>query len=128
MKSTRLDVTPAEPQVVRCYLYARTARSNALAIERQIQDGHALAESLSSQGARHEVVRVFQDDGGSGLSGDRPGYTAMLAGLERGEATVVVVWSEERLYRDANLQKAYSEMSDRLGVTTHSVRSGRVGR
>lgn len=128
MKRTHLHVTQTEPQAIRCYLYARTARSNALAIERQIRDCHALAESLSSQDARHEVIRVFQDDGGSGASGDRPGYTAMLDGLEQGDAAVVLVWNEERLYRDISLQRAYSEMSDRLGVTTYSVRSGQVGR
>ncbi|MFF7180172.1 recombinase family protein [Streptomyces sp. NPDC008121] len=120
--------TQTEPKVVRCYLYARTARANALAIERQILDCRALADSLSSQGTRHEVVRVFEDDGGSGNSGDRPGYTAMLEGLEQGGATAVLVWGEEQLYRDAALQQAYSELTDRLGVTTHSVRSGRVGR
>ncbi|WNI16950.1 recombinase family protein [Actinacidiphila sp. ITFR-21] len=128
MKSTQAGDASTEPQVIRCYVYAHVARSNPLAIQRQIQDGYALAGSLSGPGAEYQVVRVFQDDGGSGRSANRPAYEEMLAGLERGDAAAVLVFREDRLYRDPDLQKAYSEISNRLGVETYSVESGRLGR
>lgn len=127
MKSTQTGDARTGSQIIRCYIYAHVAQSNPLAIERQIQSGYALAESLSSSAAKYEVVRVFQDDGGSGLS-VRPAYAEMLTGLDRGEADTVLVFAEDRLYRSPELQQAYSEMSDRLGVTTYSVKSGRLGR
>lgn len=117
-----------ETQVIPCYVYAHVAQSNSLAIQRQVQDGYALAESLSSPDTMYRVVHVFQDNGGSGYSAHRPGYREMLAGLERGDATTVLVFSEDRLYRNPDLHKAYSEMSHRLGITTYSVQSGRLGR
>jgi DNA invertase Pin-like site-specific DNA recombinase len=126
MKTTQAGDARTEPQIIRCYVYARVARSNPLAIERQVQDCYALAERLSAQGAEYQVVRVFQDDGGSGISDRRPAYEEMLTELDRGEASTVLVFAEERLYRDLALQQAYSEMSHRLGITTHSVRSGRI--
>ncbi|MFJ4617382.1 recombinase family protein [Streptomyces sp. NPDC088812] len=125
MKSTQTGDACTEPKVIRCYIYAHVARSNPLAIERQIQDSYALAESLSSPAVKYEVVRVFQDDGGSGLS-TRPAYEDMLTGLGRGEADTVLVFAEDRLYRSSDLQKAYVEMSAQLGVTTFSVQSGRL--
>lgn len=127
MQNTETGDARTEQQVIRCYVYARVARSNPMAIERQVESALALAGSLSSPAAKYEVVRVFQDDGGSGLS-TRPAYEEMLTGLERGEADTVLVFAEERLYRSLDMQKAYSEMSARLGVTTFSVQSGRLGR
>ncbi|WP_236243168.1 recombinase family protein [Streptomyces sp. CC228A] len=127
MDTTQTGAAQTEPQVIRCYIYAHVARSNPLAIERQIRDARALAESLSSPAAEYKVVRVFQDDGGSGLS-TRPAYEEMLAGLDCGEADTVLVFAEDRLYRSLELQKAYTEMSARLGVTTYSVQSGRLVR
>lgn len=127
MKTTQTGDAQTEPQVIRCYVYAHVARSNPLAIERQIESTRTLAESLSSPDATYQVVRVFQDDGGSGLS-TRPAYEQMLAGLERGEADAVLVFAEDRLYRSYALREAYSKMSDRLGVATYSVQSGRLDR
>lgn len=127
MNTTQTGDARTEPQVIRCYAYAHVARSNPMAIERQIQDVRRLAGSLSGPAARYDIVRVFQDDGGSGLSA-RPAYKEMLAGLERGEADTVLVYAEDRLYRSLELQRAYSEMSAQLGVKTYSVQSGRVGR
>lgn len=125
MKRNQAGDARPESQAIRCYVYAHIAQSNPLAIKRQIHDGYALAESLSNPAAEYRVVRVFQDDGGSGLS-TRPAYEKMLAGLDRGEADAVLVFAEDRLYRSPDLQRAYSEMSARLGVTTFSVQSGRL--
>lgn len=127
MQTTEPGDARTEQQVIRCYIYARVARSNPPAIERQVESAHALAGSLSSPATKYEVVRVFQDDGVSGLS-VRPAYEEMLNGLERGEADTVLVYAEEQLYRSPDLQKAYIEMSTRLGVTTFSVQSGRLSR
>jgi hypothetical protein len=128
VKTTQPGDARSETQVIRCYVYAHVAQSNPLAIQRQVQAGYALAESLSSPAAEYQVVRVFQDDGGSGLSAHRPAYEEMLAELERCDAAVVLVYREDRLFRDPDLQKAYSEISNRLGVETYSVESGRLGR
>lgn len=127
MKNTQPGDARTEPEVIRCYVYAHVARSNSLAIEQQVESARALAASLSSPAAMYEVVRVFQDDGGSGLS-TRPAYEEMLTGLVHGEANTVLVASEDRLYRSPDLQKAYREMSARLGVTTITVQSGRLSR
>jgi DNA invertase Pin-like site-specific DNA recombinase len=114
-------------RIIRCYIYARVAQSKPMALERQILDGHALAEKLSTLDSEYQVVRVFQDDGSSGYSGPRPGFEEMLAGLKRGEASVVLVWSEDRLYRNPATQQAYSELSKRLAITTYSTQAGRIG-
>lgn len=120
------DTASTGRQVIRCYVYARVAKSKPWAMERQIDDGHALAETLSTPAVDYQVIHVFEDDGLSGHSGPRPGYEQMLAGLERGEATVVLVSDEDRLYRNEADQKAYSELSDRLAVVTYSTQSGRI--
>ncbi|MEV0776346.1 recombinase family protein [Streptomyces sp. NPDC050428] len=128
METTRTGDARPEPQVTHCYIYAHVARSNPLAIERQVQDGHTLAKSLSSPATEYKVTRVFRDDGGSGLSSDRPAYKELLAELEKGDVATVLVSGEDRLYRSTTLQQAYSELSSRLGITTYSAQSGRVGR
>lgn len=122
------DTAGTDRKVIRCYVYARTARSNPLAVERQVQDGRGLAETLTTSAVEYQVVRVFEDAGLSGYSGRRPGYEEMLAGLEHGEATVVLVSDEARLYRNEADEKAYSELSDRLAVATYSAQAGRISR
>lgn len=126
---TNIQDTPGtDRQVIRCYVYARTARSNPPAMERQVEEGRGLAETLSTSAVAYQVVRVFEDDGVSGNSGRRPGYEEMLAGLEQGDATVVLVWDEARLYRNEADQKVYGELSDRLAVATYSTQAGRISR
>lgn len=118
----------SDHQVIRCYVYASTAQSRPGVIERQIEEGRALAETLSTSAVSYQVVHIFQDDGTSGWSGPRPGYEGMLEGLERGDAAVVLVSREDRLYRNPATQQSYRELTSRLAVATYSTQDGRVDR
>lgn len=107
-------------RAVHCFIYAHVAQSNPVAVERQVEECRALAASLSDAATVYEVVRIFEDNGGSGMSGDRPAYKELLAALEQGDVATVLVSHEDRLSRSTALQQAYSELSSRLGITTYS--------
>lgn len=127
MENTQND-TNTNQQVMRCYIYASAAQSRPGVIDQQIRESRALAETLSTTDVGYQVVQVFQDEGRSKFSGHRPGYEEMLAGLERGDAEVVLVSSEDRLYRNPTIQQSYRDLTGRLTVATYSVQAGRIDR
>ena len=93
-----------------------------LGVARQAADCHDLAERLG-----WTVVGAYSDNDMSAYSGKpRPGYRDLLAALERGEATGVLVWHTDRLHRSPVELEAYVEVCERLGVVTQTVKAGEL--
>lgn len=70
-------------------------------------------ESLTSYAKKHGLVvsRVFQESGSA--MGDRPHFTQMLQGIERGEADGILVMDVSRLARNAADGQCLIDMLDR---------------
>lgn len=94
-------------------LYARTAVADAA---RPIADQVArLRAYIDAQGWALADEHVFQDDGISGLVFERPGLTASLEALRRGEFVRLVVQDPDRLSRSAADLWLIENMAARLG-------------
>ncbi|MGW0914685.1 recombinase family protein [Streptomyces sp. NPDC002784] len=109
----------------RAVIYCRISQDRTgagLGVDRQREDCEALA-------ARNgwDVVETYVDNDISAYSGKkRPGYRQMLADLDEGKATVVIVWHTDRLTRSIVELEEYIELSDRRGIATHTVQAGTV--
>ncbi|MFC8201314.1 recombinase family protein [Streptomyces sp. NPDC057298] len=120
MKPTSAPNTP-----VRAVIYCRISQDRTgagLGVERQRQDCEALAERNG-----WDVVEVYVDNDVSAFSGKlRKDYRRMLDDLEQGTATVVVAWHTDRLHRSPTELEAYIDLSERRGVSTHTVQAGTI--
>ncbi|MDX2679261.1 recombinase family protein [Streptomyces sp. NY05-11A] len=109
----------------RALIYCRISQDRTgagLGVDRQRIDCEALAER---QG--WDVVEVYVDNDISAFSGKkRPAYRRMLADLDEGKATVVIVWHTDRLTRSIVELEEYIDLSDRRGISTHTVQAGTV--
>jgi len=109
----------------RAVIYCRISQDRTgagLGVERQRQDCEALAERNGWQ-----VVEVYVDNDVSAYSGKlRKGYRRMLADLDQGTATVVIVWHTDRLTRSIVELEEYIDLSDRRGIATHTVQAGTI--
>ncbi|GGV86862.1 serine recombinase [Streptomyces griseoloalbus] len=121
MKTTRPDAG----QKTRAVIYVRISQDRTgagLGVERQREDCEALAERMG-----WEVLEVYVDNDVSAFSGKlRKDYRRMLADLDQGKATVVIVWHTDRLTRSIVELEEYIELSDRRGIATHTVQAGTV--
>ncbi|PWJ02422.1 recombinase family protein [Streptomyces sp. NWU49] len=121
MKTTRPDAG----QKTRAVIYVRISQDRTgagLGVERQREDCEALAERMG-----WDVVEVYVDNDVSAFSGKlRKDYRRMLADLDQGKATVVIVWHTDRLTRSIVELEEYIELSDRRGIATHTVQAGTV--
>ncbi|MFE2360158.1 recombinase family protein [Streptomyces virginiae] len=121
MSQPNTDVT----QRIRAVIYVRISQDRTgahLGVDRQRQDCEALAE-------RHgwEVVETYCDNDISAYSGKpRKDYRRMLADLDAGTATVVIVWHNDRLTRSTVELEEYIDLSDRRGISTHTVQAGTI--
>ncbi|MFE7803982.1 recombinase family protein [Streptomyces sp. NPDC057430] len=121
MKSVK---TPAG-QRTRAVIYVRISQDRTgagLGVDRQREDCEALA-------ARNgwDVVEAYVDNDVSAYSGKlRKDYRRMLADLDDGTATVVIVWHTDRLTRSIVELEEYIELSDRRGIATHTVQAGTI--
>ncbi|MFI6105802.1 recombinase family protein [Streptomyces sp. NPDC051310] len=120
----------ATRRVIRCYIYARISQDRegaGLGTQRQIDDCHGLAERLSTPEVEYRVVRIFVDNDISAYSGKpRKDYREMLSGLDDGDATVVLAWHTDRLHRSTRELDDFIDLSERRGVTTHTVQAGHI--
>jgi DNA invertase Pin-like site-specific DNA recombinase len=84
--------------MTRAALYCRKSQPNEDAIERQVDNARAFAESKG-----WAVVQSYADDGVSGASfgSERPAFTAMLSAAKAQEFDVVVTMAVDRLGREA---------------------------
>lgn len=109
----------------RAVVYCRISQDRTgagLGVDRQREDCEALAERNG-----WDVVEVYVDNDVSAFSGKkRKDYERMLADLDEGKATVVVVWHTDRLHRSVTELEKYINMCERRGVTTHTVQAGEL--
>jgi len=109
----------------RAVIYCRISQDRTgagLGVDRQREDCEALAERNGWQ-----VVEVYTDNDVSAFSGKlRKDYRRMLADLDEGKATVVIVWHTDRLTRSIVELEEYIDLSDRRGISTHTVQAGTI--
>src|ERR1043165_7286975 len=109
----------------RALIYCRISQDRTgagLGVDRQREDCEALAARMD-----WDVLEVYVDNDISAFSGKkRPAYRRMLADLDEGKATVVIVWHTDRLTRSIVELEEYIDLSDRRGISTHTVQAGTV--
>ncbi|MFG3492968.1 recombinase family protein [Streptomyces sp. NPDC047972] len=112
-------------QRTRAVIYVRISQDRTgahLGVDRQREDCEALA-------ARNgwAVVEVYVDNDISAYSGKkRPAYRQLLNDLSEGTATVVIAWHNDRLHRSPTELEEYIDISERHGVSTHTVQAGHL--
>jgi DNA invertase Pin-like site-specific DNA recombinase len=110
---------------VRAVIYTRISQDRTgagLGVDRQREDCQALADRNGWQ-----VVETYSDNDVSAYSGKlRKDYRRMLADLDQGTATVVIVWHTDRLTRSIVELEEYIDLSDRRGIATHTVQAGTI--
>lgn len=121
MKTTR----PADGQPTRAVIYVRISQDRAgahLGVDSQREDCEELAKRNG-----WTVVETYVDNDLSAYSGKpRKGYRQMLADLEDGLATAVIVWHNDRLHRSPLELEGYIDLSQRRGIDTHTCVAGEV--
>lgn len=121
----RSAVDVAAGSKTRAVIYCRISQDRTgagLGVDRQREDCEALALRNG-----WDVVEVYVDNDISAFSGKkRPAYRQMLADLDAGKATVVIVWHTDRLTRSIVELEEYIDLSDRRGISTHTVQAGTV--
>ncbi|MDX2696838.1 recombinase family protein [Streptomyces ipomoeae] len=109
----------------RAVIYCRISQDRTgagLGVDRQREDCEALAERNGWQ-----VVEVYVDNDVSAFSGKlRKHYRRMLDDLDQGTATIVIVWHTDRLTRSIVELEEYIDLSDRRGISTHTVQAGTI--
>jgi DNA invertase Pin-like site-specific DNA recombinase len=109
----------------RAVIYVRISQDRTgagLGVDRQREDCEALAKRNG-----WEVVEVYVDNDVSAFSGKkRKDYERMLADLDDGKATVVIVWHTDRLHRSILELEKYMNLCERRGVFTHTVQAGEI--
>lgn len=109
----------------RAVIYCRISQDRTgagLGVDRQREDCEKLAERNG-----WDVVEVYVDNDVSAYSGKlRKDYRRMLADLDEGKATIVIVWHTDRLTRSIVELEEYIDLSDRRGIATHTVQAGTI--
>lgn len=89
-------------------------------VTRQLADCQDLGERLGVT-----VVEHFDDNDISAFSGKiRPGYEKLLAGMKRGEFTMVICWHPDRLYRSLKDLERLIDIADASGAQIRTVNGG----
>ncbi|MBR6862297.1 MAG: DUF4368 domain-containing protein [Acidaminococcaceae bacterium] len=113
------------PQVPITALYCRLSRDDELQGESlSIENQKRILETFAKeQGLRN--CKFYVDDGWSGANFDRPGFTEMMEGVERGEVRTVVTKDLSRLGRNYLQVGMYTEMIfPRKGVRYIAINDG----
>lgn len=84
-----------------------------LGVQRQHED----IEALAQQRGLTLRERFMDNDISATLARHRPGYTALMAAVDRGEVDAVVVWSLSRLWRNRSERAAGIEKLRQHGVS-----------
>jgi DNA invertase Pin-like site-specific DNA recombinase len=108
----------------RAVIYVRISQDRTgagLGVDRQREDCEALAERNG-----WNIVETYVDNDVSAYKKGkrRPGYRRMLADLDEGLATAVIVWHTDRLHRSPLELEEYINLCEQRGVTTHTVQAG----
>jgi len=117
--------TPTAVARTRAVVYCRISQDRTgagLGVDRQREDCEALAERMG-----WDVLEVYVDNDVSAYSGKlRKDYRRMLADLDEGKATVVIAWHTDRLHRSPTELEEYINLSERRGISTHTVQAGTI--
>jgi site-specific DNA recombinase len=94
--------------------------------EEQAEEGWSIegqTDKLRAYASLHDLgeITVISDPGISGKNMLRPGLQQLLAAVEAGHATYVVVWKLDRLSRSLRDLMELRDTFDKNGVTLHSV-------
>lgn len=107
----------------RAAIYTRISSDRTgegLGVERQEKACRAEAERIGC-----DVVAVYSDNDISAYSGRaRPGLSAMLEAVARGEADTIVTWHNDRLYRRTRELETFIDFAEETGVRVQTVQSG----
>jgi site-specific DNA recombinase len=110
---------------MRAAIYTRISADQAgeaLGVQRQLEDCLDLAERLD-----WKVVEQFDDNDLSAFSGKtRPGFEALLAGMERGDFAAVLCWHTDRLYRSMKDLERLIDIAEAGSVQIKTVNSGDI--
>ncbi|MFF7290702.1 recombinase family protein [Streptomyces griseorubiginosus] len=121
----RSAVDVAAGSKTRAVIYCRISQDRTgagLGVDRQREDCETLAERNG-----WDVVETYVDNDVSAFSGKlRKDYRRMLADLDEGKATVVIVWHTDRLHRSPTELEEYINLSERRGISTHTVQAGTI--
>ncbi len=108
---------------MRALVYTRISQDStgeALGVQRQSDDCLALAERLG-----WTVVDKFDDNDLSAFNGKRrPGFEALLAVIERGNADALICWHTDRLYRSMKDLERLIDIAEQRGVQIRTVNGG----
>ncbi|UJV41586.1 recombinase family protein [Streptomyces sp. AMCC400023] len=120
-----MSSTPTGDARTRAVIYCRISQDRTgagLGVDRQREDCEALAKRNG-----WDVVETYVDNDVSAFSGKlRKDYRRMLADLDQGAATVVIVWHTDRLHRSITELESYMDLCQARGVTTHAVQAGEI--
>ncbi len=94
--------------------------------EEQAEEGWSIegqTDKLRAYASLHDLgeITVLSDPGISGKNMVRPGLQQLLAAVEAGHATHVIVWKLDRLSRSLRDLMELRDTFDKHGVTLHSV-------
>ncbi|HYO01935.1 MAG TPA: recombinase family protein [Mycobacterium sp.] len=89
-------------------------------MERQLEDGRALAEKLG-----WDVVARFDDNDLSAYNGKtRPGFDALITAMNRRDFDALICWHTDRLYRSMKDLERLIDVADAAGVRIKTVQGG----
>jgi site-specific DNA recombinase len=89
----------------------------ALGVQRQRQDGQDLVRRMG-----WNLAQVYEDNDVSATRGDRrPAYERLLADMDSGRITAVVVWALDRLHRRPAELEQFIDLANRRDVALASV-------
>jgi len=105
-------------------LYLRLSRDDELAGESNsiINQRRLLTEYADKNG--FIPYESIADDGYSGTNGDRPGWQEVIARIEAGEVSTLIVKDSSRMFRDYLRAGLYREMFREKGVRLIAVNDG----
>lgn len=94
--------------------------------EEQAEEGFSIegqTDKLRAYATLHDLgeITVITDPGISGKNMMRPGLQQMLAAIEAGHATHVIIWKLDRLSRNLRDLMELRDTFERHAVTLHSV-------
>jgi len=102
-------------------VYCRVARKDQIALKHQIRQVARCASELGHRGGR-----IYQDNGESGATIDRPAFNRLNRDMLAGKVQTVVIQDLSRISRNYLLTHRWLDMADALGVEVVSV-TGDVG-
>jgi site-specific DNA recombinase len=116
---------PAVPKPQRCAIYTRKSSEHNLDLEFNSLDAQREACEAYIKSQAHEGWRLnpdrYDDGGLSGASLDRPALQKLLADVQAGKITIVVVYKVDRLTRSLADFAKLVELFDEHGVSFVSI-------